>query len=233
MDRFLGEPQGRDEIDIGDFVRRAFVHDDVMLVADVDEVEVGCGLLLVGRIDDKFAFDAADAGGAQRAGPGNIRNHQGSRGRENGEDVRIILSVGGHQDGLHLDFVVPALGEEGADRAVRETAGEDFLFGRPAFAFEIATRETAGGGGALTVIHGEREEFLAGFGLGSGNGGRQDDGFTELYGHRAICLFGIVAGFNDQILSPDGNDYFVRHVKERPPAPRNFNQPPRHEDRGE
>ena len=132
-----------------------------------------------------------------------------------------------------MNLVIPTLGEEWPDRTIGEAAGEDFFFRRTAFAFEIAAWESACGGRPLTVIDGEREEFLPGLGFGSGHSGRQNDGFAELNGDGAIRLLGEVAGFDDEVLSPDGDNYFVRHVKERPPAPRNFSQPPRHFGRGE
>ena len=134
---------------------------------------------------------------------------------------------------MDLNFVVPTLREERTNRTIRQAAGKDFFFRRAPFAFEIATGETSGGGGALTVIDGEWEEFLSGLGFGSGDGRCQNDSFSELNGDRAIRLFGQVARFNDEVLSPDGDNYFMRHVKERPLTLRNFNQPPRRKGRGE
>ena len=50
-DGVLGEAEGFDEVGFADFVGGALIHDDVLLVADVDQVEVGRGLLFVGRVD--------------------------------------------------------------------------------------------------------------------------------------------------------------------------------------
>jgi hypothetical protein len=104
--------------------------------------------------------------------------------------MSAFLAVGAEEDGLDLDFVEPALGEEGADGAVDDAGGEDFLFGRASFALEVAAGEAAGCGGALAVIDGQGEEFLAGLRLGGGDCGDQHDGFAELnsHGDPSACL---------------------------------------------
>ena len=84
-------------------------------------------------------------------------------------------------------------------RSVRRR-GENFLFGRTAFAFEITAGEFSGGGRFFAVIHGEREEILAGLGFGGGDGGDEDDGFTQLNGYSAVSLFGEFPGFDDDLL---------------------------------
>ncbi len=99
---------------------------------------------------------------------------------------------------MDLDFVVPALGEERADRPVNEPAGEDFLLGRAAFAFEVTAGEFAGRGRLFPVIHREREEFLPFSGFGGGDRRDDDDGFAQLDGDGAVGLFGEFAGFNDE-----------------------------------
>ena len=113
------------------------------------------------------------------------------------------------QHGLDLDFVVPALRKERTDRTVGETAGEDFLFGRTAFALEVAAGEFAGRGRFFAVVHGEREEVLAFLGLGGGHGGHDDDGFAELDGDGAVGLLGQFAGFNGDLFVADGGGDFL------------------------
>ena len=158
----------------------------------------------MGRVGDELAVDAADAHGAERAGPRDVADHQRGGGADEREHIRVVLAIGAEHDALDLDFVEPALGEERADGAVDEAAGEDFLFGRAAFAFEVAAGELAGRSGFFAVIHGEREEFLACLGLGGGDGGDEDDGFAQLDGDGTVGLFGEFAGFNDDLLVPDG-----------------------------
>jgi hypothetical protein len=96
-----------------------------------------------------------------------------ARSADDAQNIGIILAVRAQHDGLDLHFVIPALGKQRADRAVGQAAGENFLFRRTAFAFEVAAGELARGGGFFAVIHGQREKLLAGFGLGRGDGGHE------------------------------------------------------------
>ena len=110
---------------------------------------------------------------------------------------------------MNLHFVVPTFGKERTDGAIREAAGEDFLFRGPAFAFEIAAGEFAGRRGFFAVIHSEREELLPFFGFGGRDGGDDDDGFAELDGDGAVGLFGEFTCFDDDLLVPNrGDDFF-------------------------
>ena len=143
----------------------ALDHDDVGLVADVNQVEVAFGALVVGRVDDELAVDAADAHRADRAGERDVGEAEGGGGAVHREDVGVVLAVGAEQDGDDLGVVEITLREERPQRAVGHPAGEDFLFGRAAFALEVATGENAGGGGFFLVFHGEREPIWPGFTL--------------------------------------------------------------------
>src|SRR4029077_4797929 len=132
---------------------------------------------------------------------------------------------GAEDDGLDLDFVVPAFGKQRTDRAIGQAAGENFLFGGPAFAFEITPRELARGGGLLAIIHGEREEILAFLGFGGGDRRDENDGFAELDGDGAVGLLCELFGFHDDLFVPDGGIYFFWHMLPFPPLPpRNFSK---------
>jgi len=96
---------------------------------------------------------------------------------------------------------IPALGKERANRTVGKPAGENFLFRRAAFAFEVAAGEHA----AAAAFRGSQrsgKKVLAFLGLGGGHRGHDDDGFAELDGYGAVRLFGEFSGFNDDCLSP-------------------------------
>ena len=197
------------EIGLGNFLRRAFVHDDVFFVADINEIEIAPGLFGMGRVRNEFSVDAADAHRAERAGPGNIADHQRRARADDAQNIGIVFAIRAQQHGLDLDFVIPALGEQRADRAVGEAAGENFLFSRPAFALEIAAGEFAGCRRFFAVIHGQREKVLAFLGFGRGDRRHEDDGFAELDGYGAVGLFGQLAGSNDDLFVAElGGDLF-------------------------
>ena len=215
----MRELERGDEVGLGDLVGRALVHHDVLLVADVDEVEIGPGLLLMGRVGDELTFHAGDTESAQRAGPRDVGHGERGAGSEDREDIGVVRAVRGHQDRLDLDLAVVALREQRADGPVGQTAGQDLLLGGAAFALEISTGITARGGGALAVVDGQREELLTGLGLGGGAGGGEDDGLAELDGHGTVGLLGVAAGLDDEILAADGDDDFLGHIRTLPVGP--------------
>ena len=223
----LGELEGGDEVGLGDFVGGTFVHDHIGLVADVDQVEVGLGLLLVGGVHHELTGDPGDADGTERAGPGDVGHGQRGRGSEDGEDVGVVLAVGREQQRLDLDLVVPALGEERTDGAIGQAAGEDLLLGGPAFTLEVTPGETAGGSRLFAVVDREGEEILTRLGLGGRDGRGEDDGFAELNGHGAVGLLGKAAGFDGDVLATNGDLNGMGHTSGCPTALRNFTRPPR------
>ncbi|OQB91521.1 MAG: hypothetical protein BWX84_01366 [Verrucomicrobia bacterium ADurb.Bin118] len=213
------------EISFGDFLGRAFKHDDLGFAAHEDEVQIAVLQFAVRGVDDELARDPADAHGAERSGPRNITDHQRGGRAVDAEDVRVILAVGAEHDGLDLDFVVPAFGEERTDRAIRHAHGEDFLFGGAPFALEVAAREFARRGGFLPVIHGQGKEILAFPGFGGGHGGHNDHGFAELNRDGAVRLFGELAGFDDELsFAGTGSDLGLHDLVLPPLLPRNFSE---------
>ena len=223
---FLRELEGRDEVLLGDLVRRALIHDHVGLVAHIDQVELGLRLLGVGRIYHELTADAPDADGTEGPVPWDVGDAERGRGTQYGQDVRVILTVGGKQDGLDLHLVEPSLGEQGADGAVGEAAREDFLLGGAPLALEIAAGELPGCGGSFTIIHGQWKKLLTGLGLGRGDGRYQDDGFAELDRDGSVGLLRITTGLDDNLLIADRNDNFLGHVTNGacPSPTRNFHQ---------
>ena len=209
LDGFLGVFQRGIEIGFGNFRGRTFIHHDVIRVAHVNEVEVAFGLFGMGRIGDELAFDAANAHRAERAVPGNVADHQRGGRADDAEYVGVVLAVGAENDGLHLHFIVPALGKERANRTVGKPAGENFLFRRAAFAFEVAAGEHARRRGFFAVVNGQGEKVLPFLGLGGGHRSHDDDGFAELDGYGAVRLFGEFSGFNDDLFVAHlGGDFF-------------------------
>ena len=210
-----GEIQGSIKLLLGEFVRRAFDHDDVFAVTDVNEVEVAVRALVVGRVGDERPVDAADAHGADRAGERNVGNGQGGRCAVDREDVGIILAVRAEQERDDLGVVEIALREQGTERAIGHPANEDFFLGRSAFALEIPAGELSDGCGFFFVFDGEREKILPLFDSGRGNGCHEDDGVAGADGDGAVGEFGELAGFDGELGLPDlgvngmGHIYFL------------------------
>ena len=106
------------EIVVGNFFGRAFIHDKIGFVADIDEIQIALRHFGVSRIGDEAAIDATDTHGTQWTGPGNIADHERGGGPDQSEHVGIIFAIGAQDDALDLNFIVPALGKERADGSI-------------------------------------------------------------------------------------------------------------------
>ena len=165
------------------------------------------------RVQDVFAVDEADAGGADRAHEGHAGDGQGGRGGDHGDDVGIVLEVMAEHGADDLDFVLEALDEQRADRAVDQAGDQGLLLGRTAFALEEAARDLARGEGLLLVVHGQGEEVLAGLGALGEDDGRQHGGLAVGGQDGAVGLTGDAAGFERQRAAAplDGLAFDVEH----------------------
>ena len=166
--------EGIEDDALVDFARAGFDHDDRVRRTGHDEVEVGEIALRVGRIDDDLAVDVADAHGGDRIREGNLGDHQRRRGGVDGEDVGIVLAVGGENEGDDLRLLPVALRERRAQGTVDQTAGEDFFLGRTSFALEEAARDASAGVGVLLVVDGERHEVAEDDAFFVAGGGEDD-----------------------------------------------------------
>ena len=207
----MAELQRRGEIRVGDFLGRALEHERLLFHADVHQVEVALRHLRVGRVGDELAVDASDADRANGTSPWNVTDHQRGGRANHAENVRVVFPVGTEQNALHLDFVIPALGKKRTNGPVNHPAGQDFLFCRTAFPFEVTAGEPARRRRLLPVIHGERKELLAGLGAGGSDGGYDDDAFAELNRDGAVGLFGEFAGLDVDGFGSYLDRYFVWH----------------------
>ena len=72
-----------------------------------------------GGIRDQFPVDAAHPDPGDRPLKGDIRNLQGGRGADHGQDVRIVFLIHGQDRGDHLGFEKIVLRETGAATAGR------------------------------------------------------------------------------------------------------------------
>ena len=200
------------KISFRDFPGCAFIHHDVFVVADIDEVEVALGHFRVRRVGDEFSVDATDPNCAKRSGPRNVADHQRCARANDAQNIRVVFAVRTQENSLNLHFVIPAFWKQRTNRTVGETAGKNFFFRRTAFAFEITAGKFSGGGGFFAVVNGQRKKVLAGFGFRRRDRRDDDNGFAKLDGHCAIGLFGELAGFNDNLLVAQLGGYFFGHI---------------------
>ena len=146
---------------LGQLLGFRFDHHHGVMGAGDDQIELAFFHLVDGRVEDVFAVGEADARAADRAHERRAGERQRGRGRHHRDDVGIVLLVvRQHGDG-DLGIAAPAVGEQRPDRAVDQPRGQRVLFGRTAFALEIAARNAAGGVVFFGVIDGQRQEVDA------------------------------------------------------------------------
>jgi hypothetical protein len=107
--------------------------------------------------------------------------------------------------------VLKAFGEQRPDRPVNEAAGENFLFGRAAFALDEAAGEAPGCVGVLAVIDRERKEACAGFRVRIRAGGDKDNRVAGADNYSAVGLLGHFARFKCDYLAVEVNLYGMSH----------------------
>ena len=165
----------------GNFEGAGFDHDDRLVGAGHDQVHLA--ELLIGDrwVHDELAVEQTDAHAGDRVHERNLGDVQGSRGGSDADHVGIIFAIGGENLGDDLSFVRPAFGKQGAQGAVGQTGGQNFLFRGASFALEKSSGNLARGVGELAVVDGQRQKVFVGcFRIHAGRG--QHDG-VAITGH--------------------------------------------------
>ena len=136
-------------------------HHHRILCAGDDEVELAFRHLVERRIQYVLVVDEADARAADGAHERGTGKRQCRRRGNHRNDVGIVFHiVRQHGDG-HLRIAAPSFGEQRTDRAVDQTGGERVLFGRSAFALEVAARNAPRSIIFFGVVDGQRQEIDA------------------------------------------------------------------------
>ena len=201
----------------GQLLGFGFDHQHGGFGAGDDQIELRILALGLARVEHVLAIDVAHAGCADGAAEGDARNGQGCTGADQGRDVGVDFGV--ERDGVDHDVhvVVEAFGEQRADRAVDQAAGQGFEFAGLGFALEEAAGDLACGVGLLDVVDGQGEEVLAGLGgLGCDHGGEHHGAF-DVDEHGTGGLTGHFTGFElDGVLAPlEGLGDFVENAHVR------------------
>ena len=159
LDRVVGDVERVEDLRLGDLVGARLDHQDRLLGTGDDEVEVGVleQVLLV-RVDDEVAVDLADADRADRGRERHLGDHQRGGCTVHREDVVRVLVIDAQRHVDEVRVVVPALGEERADRTVDHAGGQGALLAGAALALEERAGDLARGVHALLDVDGQRQE---------------------------------------------------------------------------
>ena len=197
---------------LGQLLGFQFDHHHGVVGAGDDEVELAFRHLIDRRIEHVLVVDEADAGAADRAHEGRAGDRQRGRGRDHRYDVGIVFHVvREHGDG-HLRVAAPAVGEQRTDRAVDQARGERVLFGRTAFALEVAARDAAGRVVFFGVVDGQRKEIDAFLGLLGRHHGGEHGGLAVGGEHGAVSLARHSAGLEGE-LAPAPIELNTMHIE--------------------
>ena len=197
----MTEHHGAEHDLLGQLLGLRFHHQHGVLGAGHDQIELGFGATVDGEVEDVFAINVADAGGADRAHERHARNGQRGGGRDHREHVRVVLHVVLQNGDDDLGLVLVAIGEERADRAIDQARGQRLGFGRAPFALEVAARDLARGEVLFLVVDGQREEVLTRLRRLGRNDGGKDHGLAERGEHGAVGLAGDLAGLKGEGLA--------------------------------
>ncbi|MNX81918.1 hypothetical protein D3C86_1136240 [compost metagenome] len=176
-------------------------HDGVRGARD-HQVHVALVGLGEGRVDHPLIVDAADANATDGAREGNVGDHQGRRGAEHGEHVGLDVLIARQHVSDDLHVVAEAIREEGADRTVDQTPGQDGVLGGATLAAHEAAGDAADRVHLLFVVdqQGEEVDALAG-GLRHGRR-HQHGGAARLDQDGTARLLGVLAeGHRDVVVA--------------------------------
>lgn len=181
-----------------------------MFRANVYEVEIALGILVMGGIRDKFSRNACDANGGDGSSPRDVGDHESGGGSVEGKNIGIVLAIGAKKDGDDLSVVKIAFGKEWTKGAIDHPAGQDLFFGRATFPAEVASGDATYGGSFFLIFNGEREEVLAVFDFRGRDCSDDDNRFAHGDEGSAVGEFGKFAGFDVKVaVAQAGSKGFV------------------------
>ncbi len=194
-DVVVGRRDRRDHEFFGHFAGEALDHQHGIGRAGDDQIEIAVLQGVVRGEGDELAVDVAQPHRGDRPVKGERRENQRRRTAIHRQHVAVVLAVGGEDEAHHLDLVVKPVGKSGANRAVHQPRGEDFLGGRAAFALEEPAGELARRRHPLAIIAGQGKEILP-RASGARRGGAEHDRLAVLHQTTSGGLSRQFAGFN-------------------------------------
>ena len=172
LDLAVGDVERVEDLGLGDALGAGLDHQERLVGAGDDQVELQLLVALLGRVDDEVTLEFADADRADVLGDRGFGDRQRRGGAIHREDVVgvDVIHRQRHRDQLRL--VVPALGEERADRPVDHARGQRRFLAGFALAAEERAGDLARGVRALLDVDGEgKEVHIAQAAEGRGNRG--------------------------------------------------------------
>ena len=154
----MGDVERIEDLGLGDAAGAGLDHQDRLLGAGDDQVELELLERLLVGVDDEVAVELADPDRADVLGDRDLGDRQCRGGAVHREDVVGVDVVHRHRLADQLGLVVPALREQGPDRAVDHPRGQRRLLAGAALASEERAGDLARGVLPLLDVHGQGQE---------------------------------------------------------------------------
>ena len=212
FDGLMSHLQGVEQILFGHFLHLAFHHHDVLFRSAHHDVHVGLLQLGESGIDHIFAIHTGYAHLGNRAFKRYIGNCQCSGCGKTGQCIRHVHAIGRIQNHIHINFCVIVAGEQGAQRAVHQTAGQNLIVRRFTLTLGKTSGETAGSGEFLSILHLQRHKICSGNGIFGGTDSGQEHRVAHREHNGSIGLFGQFPGLDADGSSIRQFDCFLNYV---------------------
>ena len=200
----MGKHERVDDVRLRSLSGASLDHDDGVLRARDDHVDVALRLLLEGRIRQKLAVDPRHTDRCNRSAPGDVRNVECGRSRRHRKDVGGILLVARKDGGDDLRVISVPIGKKWPVRSIHQARGEDFFVALAPFTLEEAAGDFARGECLLDVVASQREKVDSRT-LIAADCGNEDDALAVRDEHCAVRLFGKTTGLENDLFAVYGD----------------------------
>ena len=207
----LGHLHGLDQDIFGHSLGARFDHNHAIAGPPHDQVQRAVVELLERRIAHQPPVHIADAGGRDRPIERNVRDGEGRRRPDDGQDIRVVLLVRRERGDDDLNVVPHSFGEQRPQRPVGEAHRQNGALGRPPLTAEKAARYLPRCVEPLFVVDGQREEVDAFPWVWRRNGGDQDQRVAVADGDGPVGLPGQAPAFDPELLAGDFAFKEMRH----------------------
>ena len=178
---------------VGHLVGAGLDHDHLLGGGHHGDVQIADLTLLGVGVKDQLAVHQTHLQGGHRAVPGDVGDSQGGGGADEGGDLRRAVVIHGHDGAHHGHIVAEVVGEQGANGAVDDAAGQDALLPGTALAAVEAAGDAAHGVHLLLKVHAQGEEVDTVTGTGRGGDAAQHAGIAVAHHDGGVGQLGQLA----------------------------------------
>ena len=198
FDFLMGKENRAEHFVLGDLICTSFHHHHRVLGSGNGEAQAALVALGHIRVDDVLTVDHADCNRTGRAGKRRFADGECCGGTDHREQFRLDILLNGENGGNHLHVIIKPFREKRTQRTVDEARTENRAIGRAAFPFDESAGNLAHRVKFFLIFYRKRQKIHAitrGFCDG---GAYQHRRVAHTHKTASACLFGILAGFDDE-----------------------------------